>query len=205
MIFYPKICWFTRFVVNCRESNLRTFCREIHQCAKIGGRGGQVNLGNARSFSGFSTATPPFWVFCNSFEPLGSSSGSYRLITREGVQTLSLPPDVLIEWMFEYTLIKCRYPKATSQLFPRSKLWGGRINQKYPNPSSPNQPKMKTIYNVSFDSFIFRNHRVCKWREYIHVGTMFLSKYSMLSRGNSFCKDYTFDTQPLYILGQVMY
>ena len=31
-----------RFVVNCRESNLRTFCREIHQCAKIGGRGGGV-------------------------------------------------------------------------------------------------------------------------------------------------------------------
>ena len=31
MIFYPKICWFTRFVVNCRESNLRTFCRQIHQ------------------------------------------------------------------------------------------------------------------------------------------------------------------------------
>ena len=42
MIFYPKICWFTRFVVNCRESNLRTFCREIHQSAKIGGRGGEV-------------------------------------------------------------------------------------------------------------------------------------------------------------------
>ena len=28
MIFYPKICWFTRFVVNCRESNLRTFCHK---------------------------------------------------------------------------------------------------------------------------------------------------------------------------------
>ena len=62
MIFYPKICWFTRFVVNCRESNLRTFCREIHQSAKIGGRGGregQANLGNARIFTAFYTSTPP--------------------------------------------------------------------------------------------------------------------------------------------------
>ena len=41
MNFYPKICWFTRFVVKCRESNLRTFCHhQIHQCAKIGRRGG---------------------------------------------------------------------------------------------------------------------------------------------------------------------
>ena len=31
-----------RFVVNFRESNLRTFCREIHQSAKIGGHGGGV-------------------------------------------------------------------------------------------------------------------------------------------------------------------
>ena len=34
------MCWFTRFVVNCRETHSRAFCREIHQSAKIGGRGG---------------------------------------------------------------------------------------------------------------------------------------------------------------------
>ena len=39
MNFHPKICWSTRFVVNCRESHLRTFWRQIHQCAKGGGRG----------------------------------------------------------------------------------------------------------------------------------------------------------------------
>ena len=27
------------YVIQCRESHLRTFCREIHQCARIGGWG----------------------------------------------------------------------------------------------------------------------------------------------------------------------
>ena len=40
MNFDTKICWFTRFIVKRRESKLRTFCRQFHQCAKIGGRGG---------------------------------------------------------------------------------------------------------------------------------------------------------------------
>ena len=28
--------------IDCRESHLSTFCRQIHQCANIGGRGGGV-------------------------------------------------------------------------------------------------------------------------------------------------------------------
>ena len=36
------ICWFTHFVVSYRESHLRTFCRQVHQCAKIGGRGVKI-------------------------------------------------------------------------------------------------------------------------------------------------------------------
>ena len=51
MNFDPKICWFTRFVVNCCESNLRTFCRQIHQCAKIGGwEGGSSQLWKCQDF-----------------------------------------------------------------------------------------------------------------------------------------------------------
>ena len=38
----------THFVVNFRESNLHTFGRQIHQFAKIGGRGIQANFGNAK-------------------------------------------------------------------------------------------------------------------------------------------------------------
>ena len=41
IIFTPK---YVRFVINCCESHLRTFCRQIHQSAKIGGRGGWVLL-----------------------------------------------------------------------------------------------------------------------------------------------------------------
>ena len=40
IIFDPKICWFTRFVVNCRKAHLPTVCHQIHQRANIGGRGG---------------------------------------------------------------------------------------------------------------------------------------------------------------------
>ena len=32
--------------IDCRKSHLHTFCRQIHQCARIGGRG--ANLENAR-------------------------------------------------------------------------------------------------------------------------------------------------------------
>ena len=45
--FDPKICWFTRFIVKCRKSNLRTFCPQFHQCANIGGRC-QANFGNVK-------------------------------------------------------------------------------------------------------------------------------------------------------------
>ena len=41
IIFTPK---YVRFVINCCESHLRTFCRQIHQSAKIGGRGGRAIL-----------------------------------------------------------------------------------------------------------------------------------------------------------------
>ena len=56
IIFTPK---YVRFVINCCESHLRTFCRQIHQSAKIWGRGGRANLGNARILRAFVTATPP--------------------------------------------------------------------------------------------------------------------------------------------------
>ena len=56
IIFTPK---YVRFVINCCESHLRTFCRQIHQSAKIGGRGGQANLGNARIFTAFKTPALP--------------------------------------------------------------------------------------------------------------------------------------------------
>ena len=56
IIFTPK---YVGFVINCCESHLRTFCRQIHQSAKIGGRGGRANLGNARILRAFVTATPP--------------------------------------------------------------------------------------------------------------------------------------------------
>ena len=60
--FYPKIFGLTRFVINL-ESHLVTFCRQIHQSAKIGVRGGdggvQANLGNARILRAFVAVTPP--------------------------------------------------------------------------------------------------------------------------------------------------
>ena len=41
------ICYPPKYVNlrDCRESHLRTFCRQIHQCTKIGGGGfGQINV-----------------------------------------------------------------------------------------------------------------------------------------------------------------
>ena len=49
---------YARFI-HCRESHLRTVCREIHQCARIGGGGGKANLGNAKILEAPGIATPP--------------------------------------------------------------------------------------------------------------------------------------------------
>ena len=52
IIFTPK---YVRFVINCCESHLRTFCRFWR-------RGDQANLGNARILRAFGKATPPLVV-----------------------------------------------------------------------------------------------------------------------------------------------
>ena len=50
----------THIVVNCLESQLRTFYCQIDQCARIGegGRGVHANLGNARILGASVTETP---------------------------------------------------------------------------------------------------------------------------------------------------
>ena len=55
---HPKICWFTHFVVNYCKSHLRTFCRQIHQNAKM-----CQNCQNAKIGGGIRPilAMPRFW------------------------------------------------------------------------------------------------------------------------------------------------
>ena len=82
---------------------------------------------------------------------------------------------MLTEWMFEYTLIKCRYPKATSQVFPRSKLWSGW---------STYQPEISKAFQLcapADQKFIMCC--LCAKGEYIQTATMFISKYFRLSGG----------------------
>ena len=46
--------------IDCRESHLRTFCRSIHQGAKMGvGGEGQANFGNAKILRASFIQTPP--------------------------------------------------------------------------------------------------------------------------------------------------
>ena len=67
IIFTPK---YVRFVINCCESHLRTFCRQIHQSAKIGGRGGWAKLGNfKKNISGLSIYSSYHIWLCRS-DPL---------------------------------------------------------------------------------------------------------------------------------------
>ena len=44
--------------IDCRESHLRTFCRKIHQCARIGGRGGLSQSWQCQDFGSACYSNP---------------------------------------------------------------------------------------------------------------------------------------------------
>ena len=64
IIFTPK---YVRFVINCCESHLRTFCRQIHQSAKIGGRGVEPILAMPGFWELLLQPPLPYCSSCDSF------------------------------------------------------------------------------------------------------------------------------------------
>ena len=96
MNFHPKICWFTRFVVNCCELNLRTFCRQIHQCAKIGGSSQFACLCVYHRFKMWWW----WWIWCIDAK-LGLTSNDFLLISQQLLDIALVRPTHL--WaMYEY-------------------------------------------------------------------------------------------------------
>ena len=46
--FHPQVMLIYALFIDFRESHLHTFCRQIHQGAKIGGLGSQANIDNVK-------------------------------------------------------------------------------------------------------------------------------------------------------------